>query len=355
MILHRLSSAFLRYLARPKSTYMNISETSTHSITISTSERFTEPLEVHPAIVSEHRDYFTSAFLRHFKTSNSLHYEFTHQIDLKYNVLYESAVALFKDDNLGAFSQVAAQHLSSVSDHPNIKKGDLVVALFNDIEIDEVMCDAVGIFKYDVRQRILDIDESGSISLKSGIGTQKPDKGCLIINKGTTPTLLIIDYDHRDSEFWQQDFINAKLKSDESNFTREVIKATKEFVEKKLPEDFVVSKVDQVDLLRRSMDYFKESESFNQHEFEQAVLVDQEVIDSFRSHKNEASTDSGVSIPETFSMATAVVQKQASNFKGIIKLDKNFHIYVHGDRSLIESGVDSEGRKYYKLYYDKES
>jgi len=34
----------------------------------------------------------------------------------------------------------------------------------------------------------------------------------------------------------------------------------------------------------------------------------------------------------------------------IIKQDKNFHIYVHSARELIELGVDEEGRKFYKNY-----
>ena len=38
----------------------------------------------------------------------------------------------------------------------------------------------------------------------------------------------------------------------------------------------------------------------------------------------------------------------------VIKLDKNFHFYVHGSRELIEQGVDEEGRKFYKIYYKEE-
>lgn len=38
----------------------------------------------------------------------------------------------------------------------------------------------------------------------------------------------------------------------------------------------------------------------------------------------------------------------------MIKLDKNFHIYVHAHRDLIEQGVDEKG-KFYKVYYHEES
>ncbi|MBK6777842.1 MAG: hypothetical protein IPG74_19090 [Flavobacteriales bacterium] len=49
------------------------------------------------------------------------------------------------------------------------------------------------------------------------------------------------------------------------------------------------------------------------------------------------------------------MKRQARIFKSVLKLDKNFHIYIHGDRNRIEQGVDEQGRKFYKIYYDKES
>lgn len=45
--------------------------------------------------------------------------------------------------------------------------------------------------------------------------------------------------------------------------------------------------------------------------------------------------------------------KQARVFKSVIKLDKNYHIYIHGDRQLIEQGEDNKG-KFYKVYYKEE-
>lgn len=46
---------------------------------------------------------------------------------------------------------------------------------------------------------------------------------------------------------------------------------------------------------------------------------------------------------------------RGGNFKGVLKLAKNFHIYIHGDRNKIEQGVDEKGRKYYKIYYEQEA
>ena len=49
------------------------------------------------------------------------------------------------------------------------------------------------------------------------------------------------------------------------------------------------------------------------------------------------------------------MKKQAKIFKSVLKLDNNFHIYIHGKRELIEQGVDPNGRKFYKIYYEEES
>jgi hypothetical protein len=51
------------------------------------------------------------------------------------------------------------------------------------------------------------------------------------------------------------------------------------------------------------------------------------------------------------SLNEKAVKKQARVFKSVIKLDKNFHIYVHGNRNLIERGTDENGT-FYKICYD---
>jgi hypothetical protein len=58
---------------------------------------------------------------------------------------------------------------------------------------------------------------------------------------------------------------------------------------------------------------------------------------------------------ESFEISTPAVKRQARVFKSVIKLDRNFHIYVHGDRELIERGYDEAmGKHFYKIYFDQE-
>jgi hypothetical protein len=50
------------------------------------------------------------------------------------------------------------------------------------------------------------------------------------------------------------------------------------------------------------------------------------------------------------------VKKSMKFFRSIIKLDKNFHVYVHSHADFIEKGYDKEkDLRYYKLYYENES
>lgn len=57
-----------------------------------------------------------------------------------------------------------------------------------------------------------------------------------------------------------------------------------------------------------------------------------------------------------FDIHRSAVRKQSKVFKSVLKLDKNFHVYIHGRRDLIERGFDEQtGKHYYKIYFDEES
>ena len=130
---------------------------------------------------------------------------------------------------------------------------------------------------------------------------------------------------------------------------------TKAFVADKLPEEFHVSKPDQIDLLNRSAAYFKDNHTFTKETFEEDVLGNEEIIRSFRHFNDDYQQQHQVQFEPIFEISPGAVQKQSKFFKSILKLDKNFHVYIHGNRDMIEKGVDENGRKFYKLFFDSES
>ena len=102
------------------------------------------------------------------------------------------------------------------------------------------------------------------------------------------------------------------------------------------------------------MEYFKENDEFSKEEFEKEVFGDEEVIESFRGFDTSYRETNEIEMEDNFEISNQAVKKQAKMFKKILKLDKNFHIYIHGDSNKIEKGVESDGRKFYKVYFDEE-
>ena len=60
-----------------------------------------------------------------------------------------------------------------------------------------------------------------------------------------------------------------------------------------------------------------------------------------------------IEFADSFEISDSAIKKQQRSFKSVIKLDKNFHIYIHGDREKIQLCKDENG-KFYKIYFDKE-
>jgi hypothetical protein len=84
-------------------------------------------------------------------------------------------------------------------------------------------------------------------------------------------------------------------------------------------------------------------------------LQDAEVIKSFHDYNKQFQQENEWQLADQFDISAIAVKKQQRIFKSVLKLDKNFHIYIHGNRELIEQGTDPDGRKFYKIYYDNEA
>lgn len=79
------------------------------------------------------------------------------------------------------------------------------------------------------------------------------------------------------------------------------------------------------------------------------------MINAFRSYDKKYTEENEVCLRDSFDISKDILKKQARIFKSVLKLDKNFHIYIHGNKEMIERGVEKDGRKYYKIYYENES
>ncbi|MBI0400596.1 nucleoid-associated protein [Cyclobacterium marinum] len=302
----------------------------------------------------------THYFLSHFKQDE--HYHFFHDVELELNETYLYVSRIFDNpDTLIEQSINLAKHLYNQSTHPKIKGGEFHVVYFKDCILDGVTVDAIGLFKSENKNVFLEIEKISNgfeIESKKGIDINKLDKGCLVFNtkKEKGFVLYAIDNVNRSSEaqYWKDDFLKITSIKNEYTQTNNFLGITKQFLTKQLTNDVDISKSEQIDLLNRSVDYFKTHEEFNKDEFERNVFSDEKIIESFRNFDEVFRKENEIELNDKFEISSTAVKKQARAFKRVLKLDENFDIYIKGDKKLIEKGVDSDGRKYYKIYYDEE-
>lgn len=306
----------------------------------------------------------TNVFLNYFLTSfsDTELFEFHNDIGIEQNEMFTVAKRIFNNPNqLLLESKSIAQHLYTCSTHPKIKSGEMYVAYFNNIVFNDEVTDAIGIFKSESKDSFIKVNFEGKTSLVNcdeGTNTNKLDKGCLIINSlNENYNICIVDNANKSTEaqYWKDTFLQLKPIANEYHQTNQFLGIAKNFVTKQLDEEFEVTKADKIDLLNRSVEYFKTHETFDKKEFEEEVFQDSNVINSFRNFDNNFRQENEIEITDSFEISPQAVKKQARVFKSVLKLDKNFHIYIHGNRDMIEQGVDQDGRKYYKIYYNQES
>ena len=289
-------------------------------------------------------------------------YQFFFLPNLELNPVYQFVSSIFKSkESFIEQSQNAGRYLYDKSTHPQIKSGELGIIYFNDCKINNEIVDCIGIFKSENKDTILKINnkENGfELTGEKGININKLDKGCLIFNTRKENGFLIsvVDNTNKSSEaqYWKDDFLGIKTIKNDFHQTNEFLGIAKQFVTKQLDENFEVSKADKIDYLNRSVDYFKNSETFKKEEFEKQVFGDDNLIESFRKFNQTYKKENEVELADSFEISTQAVKKQSRIFKSVLKLDRNFDIYIHGDKNLIEKGTEKDGRKYYKIYYQEE-
>lgn len=291
------------------------------------------------------------------------YFQFTHPSDVKLNEVYTYVSEIFKDFNtFHDNSKKLAKHLFRACDHANIKGGEFYVAYFKNVLFDGERLNCIGIFKTenkDVFLKIYPNERQFDIEAHEGININKLDKGCLIFNteKQDGYAVTVVDKTNSKSEmaqYWVDDFLQVDQREDSYFNTKSTLDFYHSFVLERLPDEYDIDKIDQAELLNRTMSYFKNNESFNQKQFTAEVLADDELIQSFNQYKTVFQSEQNIVIEEEFQIHESAVKKKARVYKSVIKLDKNFHIYVHGDRNKIERGQDQNG-KYYKVYYTQET
>lgn len=314
------------------------------------------PTELNEDIKKVLTTYFINSF------SSEEYYQLYHDSDLNLNEVYTYASEIFDNPvNLYEQSVNLAKHLYNQSVHPKIKGGEFYTVYFKDCILDGDTVDAVGLFKSENKDTFLKVlSQNGNFNLESeqGINIKKLDKGCLIFNKEREKGYVVAVVDNTnkgvEAQYWIDDFLHVRSRKDEYFNTQNIMSLAKKFVTKELPKEFEVSKADQIDLLNKSLEFFKEKDTFNMDDFAHEVMAQPELIEKFQQFKQEYEEENDLLIDNQFSISDTARKKQQRSYKRIIRLDKKIQIIIDGNRDHVEQGQDERG-KFYKVYYSEEN
>ena len=311
-------------------------------------------------IVESLRPVLTQYFTSSFKSDER--FCFFHHSGLEFNFVYKVVSGIFSNPaSLHQASVMLANQLYEQSEHSKIKGGEFCVAYFKEVEVNGIKTDAVGLFKSENKDTYLKVvSQNGSNGLEqeTGINVNKLDKAALIFNTDADEgyRMAIIDNTNRtEAKYWVDDFLQAKPCADEYQHTRTFLNATKAFITKELPATQEVSRGEQAELMDKALRYFKENDTFAMDDFNQQVMGDESLSAGFGLYVDDYMAKNDLEPAESFAISESAVKKSQRSMKNVIKLDRNFHIYVHGGEGLIKKGYDEEtGMEYYQLYFKKE-
>lgn len=304
----------------------------------------------------------TRYFLSPFNENDQ--YYFSHLSDVAMNEVYNYVSSIFDEPkNFVQQSSLLAQFLYSKSTHVRVKEGELYVVHFVNVPFGTEYIEAVGIFKSESRETFLKVFPHGQsleVSAEDGINIKKLDKGCLVFKKNRNEGYVccVVDATNKkeDAQYWVNDFLQVKPYDNSYHQTEKLLGMCWLFISNEMLDMFEVNKSDQIDMLNRSMEYFKTKDHFKLDEFAEEVIYHPEVKQAFNDYKQTYENAKDFNIDEEFDIHLSAVKKQERFYKSVLKLDKNFHVYIHGRKDLIEKGYDaSTGKHFYKLYFEEES
>ena len=299
-------------------------------------------------------------FMKPIKRINEF-YRFTHISDVNLNEIYSYATTIFNDPSqLLSESANVLYHLYAQSNHPNIKRGEVYVAYFSDILIDDELVDGIGIFKSERKNTFFKVADDGDslvLNMLDGISIEKLDKGCLILNteKEDGYRVITVDNNNYDALYWTHHFLGVDYVEDANFHTKLYMEMATEFA-----QEVVAPKEDkraQVQFLANSVDYFNNAETFDFEEFTEQVVGDKpELKEEFRSYQE----DFGLNDVNGFAVSKTALNAAKRKIKGTIKLDTNIQIKLdynnpEASQHFIEKGYDeARGMYFYKVYFNEE-
>jgi hypothetical protein len=307
----------------------------------------------------------TALFLKPFK--NLLGHRFYHHSSLDKHEMNGYAKAIFGSaDGLLEKGCDIARLLYSKSNHPNIKAGDLCIALINDVEVNDEKLQGICILKSETMVPFLSIsarDGDLQLSTEQGINPEKIDKGCLILNHNEHKGYYVLTFDRSggESRFWVREFLGVQAVTDAAFLTKSYADMAVSFLGNDKPaEADDTPPWESCTAAKDAMDYFDEREEFNLDEFEKEVLKTPEAAARFAEHRSRVEEAQGQALETSFEISKKDVNKAKKRIGTVMKLDTGVEIHVKQAFTtmpdpVLERGFDkAKGMSFVKVYYNKE-
>lgn len=307
-------------------------------------------------------DILKQYFLSPFKSD--YFFSFSHESDLQLNQVYNLIKQVFENPDLFYdHSLNLANLLYERSNHPKIKPGEFYMVRFSNIRIDDEIVSGIGLFKSETKDTFLRVyqkDENFEVDYDNGINIKKLDKGCLVFNTESEfgYKVSMVDSTNRSNEamYWRDEFLEIVPRENEFYQTNQIMDICKGFSDNVLTNKNNVEKQEQVAFMKRAEAYFNNTDMYDNEQFKQDIIGDEEISDAFEEFKQDFEIQRNLSPVDQFQLSAQALKKGKKYFRSVIKLDKNFHIYVHSNPDYIEKGFDNnKGLKYYKMYFHEES
>ena len=302
-------------------------------------------------------------FFKPFREKEENYYQFAHDVDLEYNDMFVFASDIFNHpEMIHDASKLITKHLFEQSNHPHIKNGEVYVTYLTNLSIDNNVVDAIGIFKSEIKNDFIELNEKEShldMILKQGISLDKLDKGCIIFNykKEEGYKILTVDSNRYDSRYWLEHFLGVDAFHDENFLTKKYLKFCQDFGKEVISP--AEDKKEEVMFINRSMNYFAKNDEFEETEFLNEVISNPDLIPEFKNFKADKGEKYSIEDVSSFPISNSAVSDARKKFKNVINLDTGVTIKLDilnpekADK-IIEKGFDSERQEYYYLIYGNE-
>lgn len=303
-----------------------------------------------------------AGFLRPFVASEEF-FHFHHESgDLHKNPVYHELVDLFADSSRLQFvARQLTERLYECMNAAALQGGEFFIAVIKDLILDGEMADAIGLFKIQSKDNYLKVErstEAFTVNVLEGIPTGKLEAAALIFNLDEAEGFRVcaIDTVSKKGElsFWKDDFLRLRPVEDNYFNTRHHIALATEFIDRKCGRLLGLNLAQRAERLARVGEYFRENEYFDADDFGSEIFP--ENSEEYAAFRDEYSTAYAVPLDVNFQISGQAVKKAAPRMKRVLKLDRNFQLYVKTGRTdLIEHGYDDDkGKKFYKIYFDDE-